>query len=150
MDVVVSPLAELWRHRLVALTKMMHVLGPLNIYTANLEVLGASLNTSTSKTESFSVNSLNAFTWKDLLDLDTCTECRLHRVCPAAVGKGSRRATSFFNYGLDAPIPRFANQNNRVIPPPHPMHFGSADLRRLYGSVPRLYRADAKNRGYAA
>jgi ferredoxin len=41
------------------------------------------------KTESFGVNSLAAFTWKDLLDLDACTECgRCTAVCPAhTVGK---------------------------------------------------------------
>jgi Fe-S oxidoreductase/nitrate reductase gamma subunit len=72
-------------------TKMMHVLtAPLNIYTANLAPLGASLkNMDFEKTRSFGVNSLNGFTWKDLLDLDACTECgRCTAVCPAnAVGK---------------------------------------------------------------
>jgi len=72
-------------------TKMMHVLtAPLNIYTANLAPLGASLkNIDFEKTGSFGVNSLNDFTWKDLLDLDACTECgRCTDVCPAhAVGK---------------------------------------------------------------
>ena len=72
-------------------TKMMHVItAPLNIYTANLAPLGASLkNIDFEKTESFGVNSLDGFTWKDLLDLDACTECgRCTAVCPAnAVGK---------------------------------------------------------------
>jgi len=72
-------------------TKMMHVVtAPLNIYTANLAPLGASLkNIDFEKTESFGVNSLDGFTWKDLLDLDACTECgRCTAVCPAnAVGK---------------------------------------------------------------
>jgi Fe-S oxidoreductase/nitrate reductase gamma subunit len=72
-------------------TKMMHVLtAPLNIYTANLAPLGASLkNIDFEKTETFGVNSLTGFTWKDLLDLDACTECgRCTDVCPAnAVGK---------------------------------------------------------------
>jgi Fe-S oxidoreductase/nitrate reductase gamma subunit len=72
-------------------TKMMHVLtAPLNIYTANLAPLGASLkNIDFEKTGSFGVNSLTGFTWKDLLDLDACTECgRCTAVCPAnAVGK---------------------------------------------------------------
>ena len=72
-------------------TKMMHVLtAPLNIYTANLGPLGASLkNIDFENTESFGVNSLNGFTWKDLLDLDACTECgRCTDVCPAnTVGK---------------------------------------------------------------
>jgi Fe-S oxidoreductase/nitrate reductase gamma subunit len=72
-------------------TKMMHVItAPLNIYTANLVPLGASLkNIDFEKTERFGVNSLKEFTWKDLLDLDACTECgRCTAVCPAnTVGK---------------------------------------------------------------
>ncbi|HEX8000553.1 MAG TPA: heterodisulfide reductase-related iron-sulfur binding cluster [Pyrinomonadaceae bacterium] len=72
-------------------TKMMHVLtAPLNIYTANLAPLGATLKpVDFEKTESFGVNSLKGFTWKDLLDFDACTECgRCTAVCPAhAVGK---------------------------------------------------------------
>jgi Fe-S oxidoreductase/nitrate reductase gamma subunit len=72
-------------------TKMMHVVtAPLNIYTAQLAPLGASLkHIDFENTESFGVNSLAAFTWKDLLDLDACTECgRCTAVCPAhTVGK---------------------------------------------------------------
>ncbi len=72
-------------------TKMMHVLtAPLNIYTASLAPLGASLrNIDFEKTEAFGVNSLKGFTWKDLLDFDACTECgRCTAVCPAnTVGK---------------------------------------------------------------
>lgn len=72
-------------------TKMMHVItAPLNIYTANLVPLGATLkNIDFEKTETFGVNSLKGFTWKDLLDLDACTECgRCTAVCPAnTVGK---------------------------------------------------------------
>jgi Fe-S oxidoreductase len=55
-----------------------------------LAPLGASLkHIDFEKTESFGVNSLAAFTWKDLLDLDACTECgRCTAVCPAhTVGK---------------------------------------------------------------
>jgi Fe-S oxidoreductase/nitrate reductase gamma subunit len=72
-------------------TKMMHIItAPLNIYAANLTPLGAALkNIDFEKTESFGVNSLKGFTWKDLLDLDACTECgRCTAVCPAhTVGK---------------------------------------------------------------
>ena len=72
-------------------TKMMHVLtAPLNIYAANLAPLGASLKKiDFEHTESLGVNSLNGFTWKDLLDLDACTECgRCNEVCPAkTIGK---------------------------------------------------------------
>ncbi len=72
-------------------TKMMHVVtAPLNIYFANLDGYGASLKAIDFETaESFGVNSLSDFSWKDLLDLDACTECgRCTAVCPAnAVGK---------------------------------------------------------------
>jgi Fe-S oxidoreductase len=69
----------------------MHVItAPLNIYTANLQPVGASLKPiDFEKTERFGINSLDDFTWKDLLDLDACTECgRCTAVCPAhKVGK---------------------------------------------------------------
>jgi Fe-S oxidoreductase/nitrate reductase gamma subunit len=72
-------------------TKMMHVVtAPLNIYTANLSPLGASLKpVDFERTESFGVNALTEYSWKDLLDLDACTECgRCTAACPAhAVGK---------------------------------------------------------------
>jgi Fe-S oxidoreductase len=72
-------------------TKMMHVLtAPLNIYTANLEPIGASLKkVDFESAEPLGVNAIEQFTWKDLLDLDACTECgRCTAVCPAhAVGK---------------------------------------------------------------
>jgi Fe-S oxidoreductase/nitrate reductase gamma subunit len=72
-------------------TKMMHVVtAPLNIYTSSLVPLGASLKSvDFDKSESFGVNSFQALTWKDLLDLDACTECgRCTDVCPAhSVGK---------------------------------------------------------------
>lgn len=72
-------------------TKMAHVLtAPLNIYAANLAPIGASLKSvDFEQAESFGVNSLAGFTWKDLLDLDACTECgRCTAACPAnKVGK---------------------------------------------------------------
>src|SRR5258705_1380388 len=72
-------------------TKMMHAITvPLNIYTASLVPLGATLrNMDFQQTESFGVNALKDYTWKDLLDLDACTECgRCTSVCPAnTVGK---------------------------------------------------------------
>jgi len=90
----------LWWFHLVAVfaflawapyTKMAHVLtAPLNIYTANLDGYGASLKRIDFETaQSFGVNALSDLTWKDLLDLDACTECgRCTAVCPAnAVGK---------------------------------------------------------------
>lgn len=72
-------------------TKMRHVLtAPLNIFTASLAPSGARHKTiNFETTEKFGTNSLADFTWKDLLDLDACTECgRCTEVCPAnVVGK---------------------------------------------------------------
>jgi Fe-S oxidoreductase len=62
----------------------------LNIYAANLGPVGGSLKTIDFESdEPFGVNQLGAFTWKDLLDLDACTECgRCTDACPAhSVGK---------------------------------------------------------------
>ncbi len=76
-------------------TKMIHVVtGPLNIYTARLEPSGASLKPMdfdklAETGEPMGVKTLAGFTWKDLLDFDSCTECgRCTSVCPAnVVGK---------------------------------------------------------------
>ena len=73
-------------------TKMMHVLtAPLNIYTSNLESPAGSLKSINFDDDdaAFGINSLELFTWKDLLDVDACTECgRCTSVCPAnASGK---------------------------------------------------------------
>lgn len=76
-------------------TKMIHVLtGPLNIYTARLGPSGGSLKTidfdqAAESGDPLGVKTIAGFTWKDLLDLDACTECgRCTSVCPAGtVGK---------------------------------------------------------------
>ncbi len=72
-------------------TKLLHPLtAALNLYTAPLTNIGSSLRAiDFDKDESLGVNALSSFTWKDLLDLDACTECgRCTAVCPAnAVGK---------------------------------------------------------------
>jgi Fe-S oxidoreductase len=73
-------------------TKMAHVFtAVLNLYTMPLTPRGAALKTlDFEKTDSsLGVNSLAAFSWKDLLDFDACTECgRCTNACPAnAVGK---------------------------------------------------------------
>lgn len=72
-------------------TKLLHVVAaPLNIYTANLEPIGASLRAVDFESEQpLGVRTASDFTWKDLLDLDACTECgRCTDACPAhAAGK---------------------------------------------------------------
>jgi Fe-S oxidoreductase len=72
-------------------TKMAHaVTAVLNVFTARLEPAGGSLKTlDFEREQALGVNSLSGFTWKDLLDLDACTECgRCTAACPAhRVGK---------------------------------------------------------------
>jgi Fe-S oxidoreductase len=72
-------------------TKMAHALfAPINIFAGSWEPIGASLSTVDFTTEeSFGVHRLSQWTWKDLLDLDACTECgRCTAACPAyATGK---------------------------------------------------------------
>ena len=72
-------------------TKMVHVVTALlNLYTARLEPAGAALRPlDFDRAETLGVNSLAAFSWKDLLELDACTECgRCTAACPAhQVGK---------------------------------------------------------------
>ena len=72
-------------------TKLVHVVtSPLNIYTSDLDSpVGTLKPIDFDSAEVFGVNKLEQFTWKDLLDLDACTECgRCTDVCPAnTVGK---------------------------------------------------------------
>jgi Fe-S oxidoreductase/nitrate reductase gamma subunit len=88
-----------WTHLLLAFgflalapyTKMAHVItATLNIYTARLAPIGANLRKINFETqEKLGIQSLAGFSWKDLLDFDSCTECgRCTAVCPAnSVGK---------------------------------------------------------------
>ncbi|HLM58513.1 MAG TPA: (Fe-S)-binding protein [Pyrinomonadaceae bacterium] len=115
-----------WFHLVVSLaflawlpyTKMIHVLtAPLNIYAANLRPLGATLkNIDFEKAESFGVNSLDKFTWKDLLDFDACTECgRCTAVCPAnTVGKELSPRDIIIQL-RDLPRPQPANGGGAII-----------------------------------
>lgn len=90
----VAHVAFWWFHLLLVFTaiawapytKMLHPFtSALNVYAANLEPMGASLKRiDFEKAENFGVNRLERFSWKDLLDLDACTECgRCTAVCPA-------------------------------------------------------------------
>jgi Fe-S oxidoreductase/nitrate reductase gamma subunit len=91
--------ATWWTHLLLVFallawapyTKLVHAItSPLNIYTARLAPIGATLRKiDFEKAEKLGINSLAGFTWKDLLDFDACTECgRCTAVCPAnRVGK---------------------------------------------------------------
>ena len=69
-------------------TKLFHVVtATLNLYCSNLDAPCGKLKTIDFETaETFGVAKAEHFTWKDLLDLDACTECgRCTDVCPAHV-----------------------------------------------------------------
>lgn len=74
----------------VPYSKMLHIFtSPAAIYTRNLEPAGRLEPIDIETAEVLGVKTLREFDWKDLLDLDACTECgRCQAVCPAyAVGK---------------------------------------------------------------
>lgn len=71
-------------------SKMMHILtGWLNVYFANPERRGVLQPVALEEAETLGVRDFPQFTWKQLLDMDACTECnRCTSVCPAnSVGK---------------------------------------------------------------
>ena len=71
-------------------SKLLHLFTSMaNIYFRPLEPKGAMLKPVDPQAATYGVNSIDQFTWKDLLDLDACTECgRCQDACPAfATGK---------------------------------------------------------------
>ncbi|MDR7416944.1 MAG: (Fe-S)-binding protein [Armatimonadota bacterium] len=87
-----------WLHFLLATafvayipySKLFHLLlAPLNVYLQPLEGAGSPRPLPLEEAATLGARSLEDFTWKDLLDLDVCTECgRCTAVCPAsATGK---------------------------------------------------------------
>jgi len=79
---------------LLPITMLRHIFtSPLNMYLRDRErpkgAMRAMPNLAETSLESFGVNAVENFTWKQLLDLDACTMCgRCTSVCPAhATGK---------------------------------------------------------------
>ncbi|MBO8142732.1 MAG: (Fe-S)-binding protein [Firmicutes bacterium] len=71
-------------------SKMRHMFtSPAAVFTRNLGPAGRLEPLDMENSETLGVKTLRDFDWKDLLDLDACTECgRCQAVCPAyAVGK---------------------------------------------------------------
>lgn len=66
-------------------SKLFHIFtSTANIYFRSLEPKGAMLKPVDMGAATFGANSIDQFTWKDLLDLDACTECgRCQDACPA-------------------------------------------------------------------
>ncbi len=76
----------------LAFSKLQHiVVSPLNIFFRSLGPVGAPvpINVENAETEPLGVGEIKDFTWKQLLDLDACTNCgRCQDACPAwATGK---------------------------------------------------------------
>jgi Fe-S oxidoreductase/nitrate reductase gamma subunit len=79
---------------LLPITMLRHIFtSPLNMYLRDRDrpkgAMRAMPNLAETSLESFGVNAIENFTWKQLLDLDACTMCgRCTSVCPAhATGK---------------------------------------------------------------
>jgi Fe-S oxidoreductase/nitrate reductase gamma subunit len=71
-------------------SKFQHiVVSPLNVFFRSLGPVGAPAPIDIEKTETLGVGEIKDFTWKQLLDLDACTDCgRCQDACPAwATGK---------------------------------------------------------------
>lgn len=70
---------------LVNRSRMQHVLlSPLNVFFRSLNPKGALVPVDLENTETFGVDKISGFTWKQLLDLDACTRCgRCQDNCPA-------------------------------------------------------------------
>ena len=68
-------------------SKLLHIAtAPANIYLRNLEPRGKFPSIDFDTAEDLGVSKLAQFTWKDLLDLDACTECgRCEVNCPATL-----------------------------------------------------------------
>ena len=66
-------------------SKLSHILvSPLNIFFRSLRPKGALVPVDLETAETFGVNKIEDFTWKQLLDLDACTRCgRCQDNCPA-------------------------------------------------------------------
>jgi Fe-S oxidoreductase/nitrate reductase gamma subunit len=76
----------------LSFSKLQHlIVSPLNIFFRTLGPVGvpAPINIEEAETETLGVGAIKDFTWKQLLDLDACTNCgRCQDACPAwATGK---------------------------------------------------------------
>jgi len=65
--------------------RLWHIIvSPINVFFRNLEPRGALVPIDIEKAETFGASKIEDFTWKHLLDLDSCTRCgRCQDNCPA-------------------------------------------------------------------
>ncbi len=83
-----------WSHMLLGMafiayipfSKLFHLVSaPVNIFFQSLDSPGALKKMELEEIENFGASRINHFSWKDLMDLDACTECgRCSDACPAA------------------------------------------------------------------
>jgi Fe-S oxidoreductase/nitrate reductase gamma subunit len=83
-----------WSHMLLGMafiayipfSKLFHLVSaPVNIFFQSLDSPGALKKMELEEVENFGASRINHFSWKDLMDLDACTECgRCSDACPAA------------------------------------------------------------------
>ncbi len=68
-----------------AYSKLLHIVtAPANIFFQSLQPKGALGKMELEELENFGASQINHFSWKELMDLDACTECgRCSDVCPA-------------------------------------------------------------------
>ncbi|MEJ2538013.1 MAG: (Fe-S)-binding protein, partial [Calditrichia bacterium] len=66
-------------------SKLFHIFTtPMNIFFQSLEPKGVLSKMELEEAENFGATEINHFSWKELMDLDACTECgRCSDVCPA-------------------------------------------------------------------
>jgi Fe-S oxidoreductase/nitrate reductase gamma subunit len=84
-----------WFHLVISLgfiayipySKLFHIFTtPLNIFFQSLQPKGQLSKMALEETDHFGASQINHFSWKELLDLDACTECgRCSDVCPATL-----------------------------------------------------------------
>jgi Fe-S oxidoreductase/nitrate reductase gamma subunit len=100
-------------------SKLMHLLtAPANIYLRDLEPRGALPLLDIEKTEALGISRLEQFSWKDLFDLDACTECgRCEVNCPANI---SNKPLSPKWLILDLQKASRAEHAAAPTPPPNP------------------------------
>ncbi len=69
----------------VTFDKLTHIIvSPINVFFRSLKPKGALSPINLEEAESFGVSKIESFTWKQLLDLDACTNCgRCQDRCPA-------------------------------------------------------------------
>ncbi len=105
----------------LAFSKLQHVIvSPLNIFFRSLGPVGAPAPIDIEKAEILGVGEIKDFTWKQLLDLDACTNCgRCEDVCPAwATGKplSPRKLVQDLKVHLLKISSNLANPSETILP----------------------------------